>query len=128
MAFQDLDKPGRVTATAPTISLGRSGRENEQTYLSLNAGAIRALGEPAAVRLAWDPDRAHLAVIIASPEDPRAYKIAAKTSRISVTQIMRQLGINVTDTKRFTTRPHGRTGLVIDLSSMPTASTFRRAS
>lgn len=126
MAFQDLDKPGRITVAAPTISLGRSGRDNEQTYLSLNAGAMRALGDPVAIRLAWDPDDALLAVIICSPDDPRAYKLTAKTGRVSVTQIIRQLGLDITDTRRFPARPHGRTGLVVDLSDMPTASTYRR--
>lgn len=128
MAFQDLAKPGRVTATTPTISLGRAGRDSEQTYLSLNAGALRALGDPVAIRLAWDAEEAHLAVIICSPDDPRAYKLTAGTGRISVTAILRQLGIEVAETRRFQARPHGRTGLVIDLSDMPTAATYRRAS
>ena len=125
MAFADLDKPGRIISGAPMISLGQSGRAAGQTYLSLNSAALRALGEPAAIRLAWDADQAHLAVIICSPDDPRSYTLTSN-GRASVTQIMRKLGISVTETTRHPARPHGRTGLVIDMSELPTASTYRR--
>lgn len=128
--FKPLAKPSRRGGSAaPMITIGHADR-NRQTYLSLNTAARIAIGEPAALSLAWDADRYLLLVSAASPTDVDAYGITKSTGRISVTRIMRDLGLTPAEAHTMPARKHGSTGLVIDVSGIKTASVtpLRRAS
>lgn len=128
--FKPLAKPSRRGGSAaPMITIGHADR-NRQTYLSLNTAARIAIGEPAALSLAWDADRYLLLVSAASPTDVDAYGITKSTGRISVTRIMRDLGLTPAEAHTMPARKHGSTGLVVDVSGIKTASVtpLRRAS
>lgn len=128
--FKPLAKPSRRGGSAaPMITIGHADR-NRQTYLSLNTAARIAIGEPTALALAWDADRYLLLVSAASPTDVDAYGITKSTGRISVTRIMRDLGLTPAEAHTMPARKHGSTGLVVDVSGIKTASVtpLRRAS
>lgn len=130
MSFQPLKKPTRRGGSrSPMITIGHADG-NKQTYLSLNTAARRAIGEPAAVALAWDAEKFLLLVSAASPDDVDAYPLTKATGRISVTQIMRDLGLTPAEAHTMPARKHGATGLVIDVSGIRTRSVtpMRRAS
>lgn len=130
MSFVPLSKPSRRGGSAaPMITIGHAD-QNRQTYLSLNTAARIAIGEPAALSLAWDADRYLLLVSAASPTDVDAYGITKSTGRISVTRIMRDLGLTPAEAHTMPARKHGSTGLVVDVSGIKTASVtpLRRAS
>lgn len=121
MSFRKLAKPTRTTAgTQPYITLAVTTTSNRQVYLALNTAARRALGDPAAVHFEFDDDKFLLRVVASNPEDPAAYAIP-KTGRVSVTGMIRDLGVNVTTTTRIHARPAGRLALIADLSDMPAA-------
>lgn len=127
MSFTPLKKPARRGGSAsPMITVGHAD-QNRQTYLSLNSAARISIGEPAALALAWDADQFLLLVSAASPEDVDAYSITKSTGRISVTRIMRDLGLTPAEAHTMPARKHGSTGLVIDVSGIRTASVTRRA-
>ena len=127
MSFTPLKKPARRGgSSAPMITIGHAD-QNKQTYLSLNTAARAALGGPAALTLAWDADQYLLLVSAASPEDIDAYSITKSTGRISVTRIMRDLGLTPQDAHTMPARKHGSTGLVVDVSGIRTRSVIRRA-
>lgn len=129
MAFTALKKPARRGgSTAPMITIGHAD-QNRQTYLSLNTAARAAIGDPVALTLAWDKENLLLLVSSASPDDVDAYSMVKSTGRISVTRIMRDLGLTPAEAHTMPARKHGRTGLVIDVSGIRTASVtpIRRA-
>lgn len=130
MSFTPLAKPARRGGSAsPMITIGHAD-QNRQTYLSLNTAARSAIGGPAALSLAWDADQYLLLVSAASPDDVDAYSITKSTGRISVTRIMRDLGLTPAEAHTMPARKHGATGLVVDVSGIRTASItpIRRAS
>lgn len=130
MSFTPLKKPSRRGgSTSPMITIGHADR-NRQTYLSLNTAARRAIGEPTAVTLAWDPENLLLLVSAASPDDVDAYTLTKSTGRISVTPIMRDLGLTPAEAHTMPARKHSATGVVVDVSGIRTASVtpLRRAS
>lgn len=125
--FQPLAKPSRHGgSTTPMITIGHADG-NRQTYLSLNTAARTSIGDPAAVTLAWDADKYLMLVTAASPDDVDAYHMGKNTGRISVTRIMRDLGLTPAEAHTMPARKHGSTGLVIDVSGIRTASTRRAA-
>lgn len=121
MSFVPLSKPSHRGGGSPMITIGHA-QQNRQTYLSLNSAARRALGEPAALALAWDAENFLLLVTAASPDDVDAYRITKSTGRISVTRIMRDLGLTPQAATTMPARRHGSTGLVIDVSEIRTRS------
>lgn len=130
MAFTPLRKPSRRGGSpVPMITIGRAD-QNRQTYLSLNTAARRTLGDPAAITLAWDPENLLLLVTVASPDDVDSYALGSTTGRASVTAIMRDLGLTPAEAHTMPARKHGKTGLVVDVSGIKTASVtpMRRAS
>lgn len=121
MAFQKLTRPRRSTATTtPAITIG-STQNGRQTYLSINTAARRALGDPAAVTLEWDPDAYILRLVAAASDEADSYRITDKSGRISVTGVMRDLGIDCTRTTPMQAKPSGRCAITADLSGMPAA-------
>lgn len=122
MTFIPLQKPSRrAGSVAPMITIGHADK-NRQTYLALNAAARRALGDPKALTLAWDAEKYLLLVSVASPGDPDSYGITESSGRISVTAIMRDLGLTPAEAHAMPARKHGKTGLVVDVSGIKTAS------
>lgn len=125
MAFKKLSKPTRSGGSPiPMITIGTSD-QNRQTYLSLNTAARKALGDPAAVFLEWDDEDYLLRIVASSPDDPASYSIAKGTGRISVTRIMRELGLTPAD-RAYTTpaKPHGRLALIASVADMHTTGTI----
>lgn len=123
MAFQRLHKPRRNGgSTKPQISIGSSD-SNRQAWLSINTPARKALGEPVSVRLEYDPDEYLLRIVGAPLDDPDAYGITKNTGRISVTGIMRELGIDVTTTRTYDVKQDTKFSLIIDIGDTPTAGT-----
>lgn len=122
MAFRKLPKPKRSTGTTtPSITLGLTG-SNRQAYMSLNAAARKALGDPAAIHLEWDDDRMLMRLVSSSPEDPAAYKITARTGRISVTGVLRELDLTPVETTVIPATKDTRVSLVVDLTDMASAT------
>ena len=127
MAFIKQQKPARTGGSAaPMITIGRSGA-GKTTYLALNTAARKALGDPVAVYLEWDADAFLLRLVASSPEDPAAYTITKGTGRLSVTAIMRELGLIPRDRYTAPGRPHGWQALVVDVSEMRTISPAQAA-
>ncbi|WP_152353286.1 hypothetical protein [Brachybacterium subflavum] len=125
MAFRKLQKPARSGGSPlPQITIGATG-SNRQSFLALNAAARKALGHPAAVYLEWDPDEYLLRIVASSPEDPAAYTLTKSTGRISVTGIMRELGIDTRTTRTVPVKPQGRVAVIADLSELPAAGAVR---
>lgn len=125
MAFKKLPKPTRSSGSpTPMITIGTSDR-NRQTYLSLNTAARRALGDPTAVYLEWDDEEYLLRIVASSPDDPAAYVITKASGRISVTRIMRELGLTPAG-HAYTTpaKPHGRLALIGSVADMHTTGTI----
>ena len=122
MAFRKLQKPKRSTASAtPAITIGLTGNAR-QAYMSLNAAARKALGDPAAIHLEWDDDRMLMRIVSSSPEDPAAYKITARTGRISVTGVLRELDLTPVETTTIPAVKDTRVSLVVDLTDMASAT------
>lgn len=120
--FKPLAKPTRRGGSvAPMITIGTSV-QNRQTYLALNSAARRSLGDPVAVTLAWDADKFLLLVTGESPDNPDSYTVTKANGRISVTRIMRDLGLTPDGAHTMPARKHGARGLVVDVSEMRTAS------
>ena len=122
MAFRKLQKPKRSTGTTtPAITIGFTG-SGKQAYMSLNAAARNALGDPAAIHLEWDDDRMLMRLVSSSPEDPAAYKITARTGRISVTGVLRELDLIPVETTTIPAVKDTRVSLVVDLTDMASAT------
>lgn len=125
MAFNRLRKPARRGGSpVPMITIGTSDA-NRQTYLALNSAARKALGDPAALVLEFDPDELLLRVVVSSPEDPDSYAITKANGRVSVTRIMRDLDLTPVEAQTLPATKSGRTGLIVDVSQMRTGSTAR---
>lgn len=130
MTFVPLQKPARRGGSiTPMVTIGHAD-QNRQTYLSLNMAARHAIGDPTAVTLAWDADQYLMLISAASPTDVDAYSLTKSTGRISVTRIMRDLGLTPSEAHTMSARKHGTTGVVIDVSGIRTRSItpIRRAS
>lgn len=120
MAFRKLEKPRKTTAShQPMISIARAAG-NSQIYMSINQTARKLLGDPAAVVFMWDDEACILRITASSPEDPASYKLGNAHPRISITGVMRELGITVHDTTRIPVTRAGRLAVDADLSDMPT--------
>lgn len=135
MSFRKLAKPRRHTGThIPQLTIGMSGKPDGsgQAYLALNSAARKVMGDPVAVILEWDEDDYQMRIVASSPEDPDSYRIIKGTGRISVTGILRELGIDATERRTLPVTPQGRIAVLADLSELPAARTaptlVRRAS
>lgn len=122
MAFVKLPKPKRTTATAtPQITISTNAKQSA-TYLFLNQAAMAALGEPAAVYLAYDRETNRMQVHASSPDDPAAYTLNGKAHRIPVTVIFRHLGFAPTETTYHDAKKSGRLALEFSVDEVARAS------
>lgn len=121
MAFQKLQKAQTlrgVAALGPQLTIAKAGT------IGISLAAWRALGEPAAIHLEWDPEEYLLRVVASSPDDPAAYELAQKRLKFGAQALLRQLGLNYgTGTHRFPLTPTGRIALTADLTPMPRTAT-----
>lgn len=120
MAFRKLDKPGRATPTqAPQITIARNSGTH-QVYLSLNKAARASLGDPAAVHFEWDDEACLLRIVASSPDDPAAYRLG-RHGRVTVTGMIRDLGLHIGKTMQIPARRDTRVSTIADLSDVPVA-------
>lgn len=122
MAFVKLPKPKRSAAIKTprvTISASSDGRAYN---LFLNQAAMAALGEPAAVYLAYDRETNRMQVHASSPDDPAAYTLNGKAHRIPVTVIFRHLGFAPTETTYHPAKKTGRLALEFSVDEVARAS------
>ncbi|KDS94183.1 hypothetical protein DHOM_02740 [Dermabacter hominis 1368] len=121
MAFVKLPKPKRTTATAtPQVTISTNAAQSA-TYLFLNQAAKRALGNPAAVYLAYDRDTNRMQVHASSPDDPAAYAFSARAGRVAVTAILRELGFAPAKTTYHPAKKTGRLALEFNLDEVARA-------
>lgn len=122
MAFVKLPKPKRTTATAtPQITISTNAAQRA-TYLFLNQAARKALGEPAAVYLAYDRETNRMQVHASSPDDPAAYAISGRAGRAAVTAILRELGFAPKETTYHPAKKTGRLALEFNLDEVARAA------
>lgn len=127
MAFVKLPKPKRSTAaTTPRITISASG-DGRAYNLFLNQAAMAALGEPAAVYLAYDRDTNRMQVHASSPDDPAAYTPNGKAHRIPMTIIFRHLGFAPTETTYHPAKKSGRLALEFNLDEVARAGAPSRS-
>ena len=122
MAFVKLPKPKRSAAIKNprvTISASSDGRAYN---LFLNQAAMAALGEPAAVYLAYDRDTRRMQVHASSPDDPAAYALSGRTGRAAVTAILRELGFAPAKTTYHPAKKVGRLALEFNLDEVARAA------
>lgn len=118
MAFKKLNRPRRKAGiSTPLATLGPASHNT--SYLALNSAAADALGRPAAVYLEWDDEEYLLRLVACSPDTPDSYPLS-KSGRFSVTGVMRQLGIDTSQSRPYPVRRDTRLSLIIDLSEAPT--------
>lgn len=121
MAFVKLPKPKRTTATAtPQVTISTNAKQSA-TYLFLNQAARKALGDPAAVYLAYDRETNRMQVHASSPDDPAAYALAGRTGRAAVTAILRELGFAPAKTTYHPAKKAGRLALEFNLDEVARA-------
>lgn len=97
-----------------TIATSGGGRVREMT---LTAETLRNIGEPRAVAFEWDDEDALLRISAASPESPEASPLGKSlTARVTVTALLRQLGVTVESTTRFPVTQDGPLAVIADLS------------
>lgn len=118
MAFVKLPKPKHTTAIAtPQVTIS-TNMAQRATYLFLNQAARKALGEPAAVYLAYDRETNRMQVHASSPDDPAAYVPSGRTGRVAVTAILRELGFAPAKTTYHPAKKVGRLALEFSLNGV----------
>lgn len=123
MAFKKLSRSTRKPSLqGPRLTLSTSS--NGSTYLALNSAAKQAMGDPVAVALFWDDEECLLRIAACSPEDPDSFAVG-KHARLSVTSVVRDMGLSITETVRVAAKADTRTSLLADLSELPAAGNIR---
>lgn len=117
MAFKKLSRSTRKPSLqGPRLTLSTSS--NGSTYLALNSAAKQAMGDPVAVALFWDDEECLLRIAACSSEDPDSFAVT-KHARLSVTGVVRDMGLSITETVRVAAKSDTRTSLLADLSELP---------
>lgn len=121
MSFRKLAKPGRTVApTVPSITLAPASHSS--TYLALNRAAQMALaGGVKYIHFEYDDEKALLRIVASSPDDPASYALSGH-GRVSVTGMLRDLGLRVTEATCIPVQPVSRLAIQADLSVLTTAS------
>lgn len=121
MSFRKLAKPRRTVApTVPSITLAPASKST--TYMALNRAAQTALaGGAKHIHFEYEDETALLRIVASSPDDPASYALSGH-GRVSVTGMLRDLGLRVTEATRIPVTAVSRLAVEADLSVLTTAS------
>lgn len=103
------------TARHPFVTILAGKRDSRS--LTLSALTHRAIGEPRAVAFEWDEESSLLRISAAAPEHEGASKVPPKLGHgVSVTSLLRQLGVHVQQTTRIPVTRDGPLAVIADLA------------